>query len=117
MFKLVVVPVFRTGLLLALPGLTIEIAPECSGIRPSLALLITSLLAGHLFLRAPWAKAALVLATFPLLWPLSIYLDPGYLSSSLRQGSIVFFTLTLVLLASVLCCCKRSRQTRVDVHA
>jgi len=69
-------------------------------------------------LRSPWAKAALVLATFPLLWLLSIYLDPGDLSSSLhRQGGIVFFTLTLVLLASVLCCCKRSRQTRVDVHA
>ncbi len=60
-FQLVGIPVFRTGFIFALPGLTIEIAKECSGIHSSLALLITSLLAGHLFLRSPWKKALLTL--------------------------------------------------------
>jgi len=37
------------------------------GIRSSLALMIISLLAGHLFLRSPWTKAVLSLATVPRL--------------------------------------------------
>lgn len=49
-FELVGVPVFRTGFIFALPGVTIEVAKECSGIRSSLAMLIMSLLAGHFFL-------------------------------------------------------------------
>jgi exosortase len=39
-FGLVGVPVFRTGFIFSLPGITIEVAKECSGIRSSLALLM-----------------------------------------------------------------------------
>src|SRR5437867_2160213 len=66
-FQLLCVPVFRTCFIFALPGVNIEITRECSGIRSSLALAITSLLAGHLFLRSPWKKAVLALSTLPLL--------------------------------------------------
>jgi exosortase len=132
MFELTGVPVLRTGFLFALPGVTIEVARECSGIRSSLALLITSLLAGHMFLRSVWAQAALALATLPLLIVkngirivtlslLSIYVDPGYLDGSLHhQGGIVFFVLALILLAPVLRVLQKSeqdRQTRADSHA
>src|SRR5207245_1945207 len=113
-FELLGVPIFRTGFVFALPGVTIEVAKECSGIRSSLALLITSLLAGHLFLRSAWRKAALTLATLPLLIVkngirivtltlLSIYVDPSFLTGRLHhEGGIVFFILALVILAPVL---------------
>jgi exosortase len=132
LFELAGTPVLRTGLVFALPGVTIEVAQECSGIRSSLALLITSLLAGHFVLRSPWAKAALVLATVPLLVVkngvrivtlslLSIHVDPGYLSGNLHQrGGIVFFALALALLMPILVLLQkseRSRQRRVDLHA
>jgi exosortase len=113
-FQALGVPVYRTGFLFALPGVTIEIAQECSGIRSSLALLVVSLLAGHLLLRSAWTKAALTLASLPLLVVknglrivtltlLSIHVDPQFLTGSLHQrGGILFFLPILGLLALVL---------------
>lgn len=65
-FRLLGVPVLQEGFTFSLPGFTIQVAQECSGIRSSLALLITGLLASHLFLRSWWTKFALCLATIPL---------------------------------------------------
>jgi len=123
LFQLVGVPVLRTGFIFSLPGVTIEIARECSGIRSSVAMLITSLLAGHLFLRSVWTKAALVVATLPLLIVkngirivtlslLSIYVDPGFLTGRLHhEGGVLFFLLALVILAPVLWLLQKSEQT------
>jgi exosortase len=66
LFHLVGVPVFRQGLVFSLPGLDIEVARECSGIRSTIALLITSLVLGHLFLRSAWRMTTLVLLTIPI---------------------------------------------------
>src|SRR5438876_345256 len=66
LFSLTGVPVFRERLLFHLPSIVIEVAKECSGIHSTLVLFITSLLAGHLFLRSPWKKATLALAVIPL---------------------------------------------------
>ena len=77
-------------------------------------LLITCLLAAHLFLRTYWKLALFVALAFPLaivkngirittLTLLSIYVDPGFLSGSLhRDGGVVFFLLALALLAPIL---------------
>jgi len=43
------VPFQREGFVFHLPGVSIEVAEQCSGIRSSLALLITSVLAGIFF--------------------------------------------------------------------
>jgi exosortase len=46
------VPVFlREGFFFHLPGMSVEVARQCSGIRSSLALLITAILAGTCFWR------------------------------------------------------------------
>jgi len=107
-FQLLGVPVLRTGFVMALPGMAIEIAQECSGIRSSLGLMIVSLLAGHLFLRSAWSMTILTLATIPLLIIkngmrivtlslLSIYVDPSFLTGSLhRSGGVLFFVVVLV---------------------
>ena len=94
-----------------LPKFVIEIADECSGIRSSIALLLTSLMVGHMFLRTWWKKALLVAAIFPMamlkngirivsLSLLASYVDPGFLTGQLHHdGGIVFFLLSLALLA------------------
>ncbi len=46
-FQMVGVPILRSGFTFALPGVVVEVAKECSGIRSSLVLLITSLLRLH----------------------------------------------------------------------
>lgn len=114
LFKAAGIPVLRQGFILAVPGVTIEVAKECSGIRSSVALLITCLLAAHLFLRTKWRMLILVLFAFPLaivknglrittLTLLSIYVDPSFLTGSLHhKGGFVFFCLALAILAPLL---------------
>jgi exosortase len=127
-FELLGVPVLRTGPVFSLPGVTIEVATECSGIRSSLVLLITSLLAGHLYLRSAWTKTVLTVAALPLaiikngirivtLTLLSIYVDPSFLSGDLhRKGGVVFFLVALLILAPVLWLLQKSEQSvsRID---
>ncbi|MFQ5906257.1 MAG: exosortase/archaeosortase family protein, partial [bacterium] len=114
LFRLTGVPVFRDGLVFSLPGIDIEVAKVCSGIRSSLALIITGLLAGYLFLRTSRSRLALVTALFPLLIVknglrivtltlLAVYVDRGFLTGNLhRKGGIVFFAIALALLALLL---------------
>jgi exosortase len=114
LFGLLGVPVFRQGFVFVLPGLTIEVAESCSGIRSSLALLISSLVAGHLFLGSTWSKAALVLVVVPLtivknairivvLSLLASYVNPSFITDSAlhRNGGIPLFFVTLAALAAI----------------
>ena len=60
------VPVAQDGIVLSIPGLTVEVAKECSSIRSSLMLLVTSMVLAHLFLRSIWRKTVVMLAAIPL---------------------------------------------------
>ena len=125
LFKAVGVPVLRQGFILAVPGVTIEVAKECSGIRSSVALFITCLLAAHVFLRTGWKKLVFVLLAFPLaivkngiritsLTLLSVYVNPGFLHGSLHHdGGFVFFLLALAILAPVLIAFQKSDDKNV----
>jgi exosortase len=114
LFGLLDVPVFRQGFVFVLPGITIEVAESCSGIRSGLALLITSLVAGHLFLGSTWSKAALVLVVVPLtivknavrivvLTLLASYVNPSFITDSVlhRNGGIPLFFVSLTVLAAI----------------
>jgi exosortase C (VPDSG-CTERM-specific) len=59
-------PVYRTGQVMELPGMTLEVAPECSGIRSTFVLFITSLIASYMLLKSPWHRAILVAMVIPL---------------------------------------------------
>lgn len=114
LFALSGTPVLRDGLIFQLPGMRIEVAEECSGIRSTLVLLITSLVAGYLFLRSPWRRAGLVAAVIPLgilrnavrilvISLLCVHLDPSWIDSALhRRGGPLFFLVSLVPLALLL---------------
>ena len=115
LFKLTGVPFHRDGVFFSLPGLTIEVAEQCSGIRSSTALVITGILAGKLFLERGWARLLLVLSVFPVtmfknavriavLSLLGAYVDPAFITGSWlhSSGGIVFFGLALLLLLPVL---------------
>ncbi|MGH9683831.1 MAG: exosortase/archaeosortase family protein [Candidatus Acidiferrales bacterium] len=124
LFKAFHVPVLRQGFVLSVPGVTIEVATECSGIRSSVALFITALLAAHFYLRTRWKILLFVLLTLPLavvkngvrivtLTLLSVYVDPGFLHGSLhRDGGFVFFGLALLLLLPVFLLLEKSEKHR-----
>src|SRR5262249_62388208 len=101
-------PVLRQGMIFQLPGMTIEVAQECSGIRSSLVLFITSLVAAHLFLRTQWRRIVLVALVIPLgilrngfrilvIGLLCVHYGPHMIASPIhRQGGPLFFTLSLI---------------------
>ncbi len=119
-FHLSGTPVFRDGLHFSLPGVTIEVARECSGIRSGIALLITGLVLSHLFLKTAWAKFVLIALTVPiaiiknalrisiLSW-LSIYVSKDFLFGDLHhQGGPVFSLLSIALLLPSLWALRKS---------
>jgi exosortase C (VPDSG-CTERM-specific) len=124
MFRLSGVPYFRDGLLFHLPGINLEVAPECSGIHSTLVLLITSLLAAHLFLRRPWKRAVLVLAVIPLallrngfrifvIGQLCVRIGPQMIDSPIHHhGGPLFFILSLIPFFLLLICLGRSERIK-----
>ncbi len=123
-FQLVGTPVSRHGFLLSVPGVTIEVAKECSSIRSSIALFITCLLAAHLYLRTAWKKFVFVVLSLLLsvvkngirittLTLLSVYVDRGFLYGRLhRQGGFVFFLIALFILLPVFLWMEKSDKLR-----
>ena len=114
LFDLTGVPVLRTGFVFHLSRFNIEIAKECSGIRSSMALLILVLLVAHFHLRSFWKKVLFLACGLFMtilkngirivsLTLLGMYVDPGFLYGKLHhQGGIIFFIISLLLLAPLL---------------
>lgn len=113
-FAMAGIPYHRQGFVFELPGVAIRVAEECSGIRSTLALLITTVLASYLFLKSSWRRVVLCLSVVPIalfknglriatLSTLSVYVNPGFLYGNLhRRGGMVFFAIALLPLALVL---------------
>lgn len=106
-FQVAGVPAVQKGVVLSVPGLTLEVAQECSSIRSSLMLLVTGMVLAHLLLRTTWGKTVGTLALIVLavakngfriftLSVLAVYVDPGYLHGWLHHsGGVVFLLLSL----------------------
>src|SRR3989337_658723 len=113
---------FREGFIFYFPGLNIEVAKQCGGIRSSLVLFIVSILAGHLFLSSWRSKFLLSLWVLPItivkncirivaLTLFGVYVDPRILDSTLhRRGGIPFFIVALSLFGVVLWFLMRSER-------
>jgi exosortase C (VPDSG-CTERM-specific) len=113
-FHLSGTPFLRQGLVFQLSNITIEVAQECSGIRSSWVLLMTSILAANLFLKTPWRRFALVAFVIPLaivrngfrilvIGLLCVNFGPQMIHSLIhRRGGPLFFTLSLVPLLLLL---------------
>jgi exosortase len=122
LFALTGTPNIRDDYVFSLPYFAIEVADACSGIRSSIGLLITSFLAGHLFLEDCSKKTILALVVLPItilknavrivtLALLAIHVDRSYIDGQLHhEGGIVFFLLSLGLLAPILVLLARSER-------
>jgi exosortase C (VPDSG-CTERM-specific) len=107
-FHLSGTPFLRAGLFFQLPNITIEVTQECSGIRSSWVLLMTSILAANLFLKTPWRRFALVAFVIPLgilrngfrilvIGLLCVNAGPQMIHSLIhRRGGPLFFMLSLI---------------------
>jgi exosortase len=114
LFDLLGVPVLREGFVFHLARVNIEVAEECSGIRSSMALLILVLLVAHFRLGSFWKKVLfLACGLFMMILKngirivsmtlLATHVDPSFLYGKLHhQGGIIFFLVSLLLLAPLL---------------
>ncbi len=122
LFSALGIPNTQDGVMLSIPGLNLEVAQECSSLRSSLMLIVTSMVLAQLFLRSFWRKAAVVLAAIPLsiaknglriftISMLGTRVDPGFLHGNLhRHGGIVFFLLALLAVVLLLWLLNRSES-------
>jgi exosortase len=129
LFAALRVPVEQRGLLLHIPDLILEVAPECSSIRSSLMLVVTTMVLAQLLLRSPWRKAIVIAAAIPLsvaknglriftIGMLGTRVDPSYLTGRLhRQGGIVFFLFALGATFVLLWIMRRGERDRLDGKA
>lgn len=120
MFRLIGVPATQDGIMVSIPGLDIEVAHECSSIRSSLMLVVTTLVFAHLFLRSWWRKALLIAAAIPLsvaknglriftIAELGTRVDRGFLNGKLHHnGGILFFGVSVVAMVGLLWVLRRS---------
>lgn len=121
------IPVAREGYVLSLPRIDIEVAAECSGIRSSMMLLLTSLVLGHLFLASAWRQVVLLTSTVLItvlknalriytLSMLAMYVDRSWIEGKFHHvyGGSVFFALALAMVLGLIQLLRRSGRKPPD---
>lgn len=125
LFTLTGTTFFRSGIRFEMPGgLSIAVAPECSGNRSTLILFITGLLGAHLFLQTAWRKGFFILMTIPLgilrnairivtITLMTLHVDPDAIKGSIHSdGGPAFFALSLIPLLGLLILLRRSEMAK-----
>ena len=123
------VPVAQDGVLLHIPGLTVEVARECSSIRSSLMLMVTTMVLAHLLLRSHWRKTLVIVTAIPLsiaknglriftIAMLATHVDPSFLTGRLHhQGGIIFFLIALAAIFLLLWIMRRGEKEKPRIRA
>jgi exosortase len=125
LFTAVGVPVSQDGFFLTIPGLTVEVAKECSSIRSSLMLVVTTMVLAQLLLRSFWRKLLVVAVAVPLsvaknglrifvIAMLGTKVDPAYLNGRLHhQGGVVFLAIALLVIFLLLWILRKCEQRTI----
>jgi exosortase C (VPDSG-CTERM-specific) len=120
-------PLARSGTVFELPGIVLQVAPECSGIHSSWVLFITSLLASQLFLKTRWRRIVLVAFVIPLgilrngfrilvIGLLCVHIGPDMIDSPIHhQGGPLFFALSLIPLFLLVCWLRRQEKQHLNL--
>jgi exosortase len=115
LFRLTGIPFVREGHIFHLPGVSVEVADQCSGVHSSFALLIVGILAAHLFIKTKWKKAVLIVVIIPIvmiknavrivtLSLLGAYVDQQILTRSFlhQSGGFLFYLPALFLVIAAI---------------
>ena len=108
-FSLIRIPFVREGIEIYLPGYILVVGPECAGWRSSIALIILSLLAGHLFLKKFKHKLLLASVAIPMiiikngirivvLYLIAYYIDERFMEGGFIHRSVGYAMFIVVLI-------------------
>ena len=124
LFAAVGIPVAQDGTQLSIPGLTMEVARECSSIRSSLMLVVTTMVIAQTLLRTTWRKAVVIALAIPLsvaknglrifvLAMLATHVDRSFLTGRLHhQGGIIYFLIALAVISLLIWVARSSEERR-----
>jgi exosortase len=124
LFAAVGIPVAQDGTQLSIPGLTMEVARECSSIRSSLMLVVTTMVIAQTLLRTAWRKTVVIALAIPLsvaknglrifaLAMLATRVDRSFLTGRLHhQGGIIYFLIALAAICLLILVARRSEERR-----
>jgi exosortase len=126
-FSLLGIPVVRDDIVFALSHITIRVDEGCSAIRSALSLFITSIVAGHFFLRFTWSRFGIVVAMIPLaiinngirivgLSLLANYVDKSFLLDGRLHdlvGHLVFIFSIAILIVLITTLRRLERRSRL----
>lgn len=116
------VPVVQDGTQLTIPGLTVEVARECSSIRSSLMLAVTTMVLAQMLLRSAWRKALVIATAIPLsvaknglrifiLAMLTTRVDWSFIAGRLHhQGGIIYFLIALAAIVLLIWMARRGEE-------
>ncbi len=111
LFSIIGVPSAQDGTRMTIPGLTMEVAQECSSIRSSMMLVVTTMVLAQMLLRSAWRKALVIAVALPLsvaknglrifvLGMLSTRVDRSYMTGKLHhQGGVIYFLIALAAIS------------------
>jgi len=123
------VPSTQDGTVISIPGLILEVAPECSSIRSSLMLLVTTMVLGQIFLRSIWRKALVIAVAIPLsaaknglrifvLAMLTTRIDRSFITGRLHhQGGIIYFLVALGTMGVLIWLARRGEEKSFVQHS
>ena len=124
LFAAVGIPVAQNGTQLSIPGLTMEVARECSSIRSSLMLVVTTMVIAQTLMRTTWRKAVVIALAIPLsvaknglrifvLAMLATRVDRTFLTGRLHhQGGIIYFLIALAVICLLIWVARRGEERR-----
>jgi exosortase len=131
MFAAVGIPVTGSGTIVTVPGLSVEVAEECSSIRSSMILIVMATVMACLMARSYWSRLIVILIAVPLavaknalrvftLEALGAYVNPAVLNSPLHhQGGVLFLLIAVAVLFGVVSLLRRleSRSAKLASNA
>jgi len=127
MFQVAHVPVRQAGVILSIPDLDIAVAQECSSIRSSFVLIITTMFLAQVILRSWWRRLLLIFLSVPLsvvknglriftIAELGTRVDPWFIDGPFHHhGGVIFLGIALAVIAVLIWVLRRSET--VASHA
>jgi len=122
LFRVTGVPILKHGMVMSLPGVDIEVAPQCSGIRSTMALFLAGAVLSRLLLRTGWAGLVTILCIGPIgmfrnavrivcISLLGVYVDRGFLVGNLHhRGGLLFSLVGFAVLIPLVCLLRRCER-------
>jgi exosortase/archaeosortase family protein len=111
-------------------NVAVQVDEVCSGIRSSLALIIMSVIVGHLFLRSGWNRLLLALSIGPItvfknalrivsITLLANYVDIKFVSDHWfhRSGGVPFFAAAMVMFIPIVWVLRKSERRETREHS